>query len=141
MPNAELATQVKAAKSGKRLMFAFVAKGTDGTLLVVHKVSAPEIAEAKKQAGGGTIYKGKCVGEDGVLWFETAKEVPSNLGSAVKRVIKNEAGLSLDCLFRQKEDAESEESDDKKPAKLDLAKGPDVVEAGKPREQVELENR
>jgi hypothetical protein len=141
MPNAELATQVKAAKSGKRLMFAFVAKGTEGTLLVGKKVAAQEIADAKKEAGGGTVYKGKCVGEGGVLWFETAKDVPTNLASAVKKVIRVEAGLTLDVLFRQKEDAESDEPEGKKSAKLDLDAGKAVVETQKPREQLELETR
>src|SRR5260221_5521006 len=109
MPNADVTTQVKAAKSGKRLMFAFVAKGPEGKLLVGKKVAAQEIADAKKEAGGGTIYKGKCVGEGGVLWFETAKDVPTNLASAVKKVIRVEAGPTLDVLFSQKGEAEYHE--------------------------------
>ena len=141
MPNAELATQVKNAKSGKRLMFAFVAKGAEGVLLVDKKVSNQDIDAAKQSAGGGTVYKGKCIGEGGVLWFETTKDVPTNLASAVKKAIRTDAGLSLDVLFRQKDDADSEDSETKKPAKLDLDTGPSVIETQKPREQVELETR
>ena len=141
MPNAELATQVKNAKSGKRLMFAFLAKGTEGVLLVDKKVSAQDIEAAKKSNGGGTVYKGQCVGEGGVLWFETAKDVPGTLAGAVKKVIRTEAGLSLDVLFRQNADADSDPSATKKPAKLDLDTGPKEVETQKPPEEIELENR
>lgn len=142
MPNAELATQIKNAKSGKRLSFAFIAKGTTGKLLVGRKIANPDIVTAKSELGGGTIYTGKCIGEDGVLWFETAKAVPGTLGNTVRKVIKTEAGISLDALFRQKDDADAEETETKPAAKLDLdTNNPQVVEGGKPREHVEVEER
>ena len=47
------------------MFFALVAKGSEGKLLVDKKnISAKETADAKKECGGGTIYKGRCTGED-----------------------------------------------------------------------------
>ncbi len=139
--NEELATQVKNAKSGKRLLFALIQKGTDGKILIDKKITDTQISDAKKEHGGGSSYKGKCVGEKGILYFETVGDVPGTLANCAKRAIKAETNLTIDCLFRQRADAESPESDSKKPVQLDRDTGPPVVETSKPPEQVELENR
>ena len=142
MPNAELANQVRNAKSGKRLMFAYIHHGAEGKLLVGSRVSGAEIAEAKKEAGGGTVYQGKCIGEDGVLFFETAKAVPGTLALLVKKTITKEAGLSADVVFRQKDDVDAPDAVKKSPV-LEVATGPAVVTKAKAKapEVIELESR
>ena len=59
--NAELTNALKAAKT-KPMSFAFVAKGSEGRLLVDKKKIPPkDVDAAKKECGGGTIYKGRCL--------------------------------------------------------------------------------
>jgi hypothetical protein len=113
---AELASLLKKAKSGT-MSFAFLAKGTEGRLLLDRKkVSAKEISEAKKELGGGTVYKGRVQGEEGSLVFELGKEAPGSLASVTKKSIKRDAGLSLDVVYRvaadlvEENEGESEDS-------------------------------
>src|SRR5205823_6260996 len=74
-----------------------VAKGTEGKLLVdKKKISPKDAADAKKECGGGIIYKGRCKGEEGLLVFEIGKEPPGNLNALTKKTIKQTAGLTLD---------------------------------------------
>ncbi len=77
--------------------FAFVAKGASQGKLVVSKKPIPATAEsaAKKEVGGGTVFRGRCIGEDGKLIFETAKEPPSSLAKQLKTIITRDAGLTL----------------------------------------------
>jgi len=106
-----LASKLKQAMS-KPMSFAFVAKGSEGKLIVDRKkVSAKEIADARKEIGGGTIFKGRCVGEDGKLVFEVTKEPPGSLAAQLKKVIKTNAGLVLNVDFRVNASAESEEEE------------------------------
>ena len=42
---------------------------------------------------GGTVFRGRCLGEEGKLVFETAKEPPLTLGKQLKTIIKESAGL------------------------------------------------
>jgi WD40 repeat protein len=57
MPDAELTTALKQAKS-KKMFFALVPKGAEGKLIVAKKKILPkEIAEAKKEIGGGLPKK------------------------------------------------------------------------------------
>lgn len=137
----ELEKRVKDAKSGKRHMFALIQKGTGGTILVDKKITDTDISEAKKAAGGGSVYKGKCVGEKGILYFETTGDVPGTLANAAKRAIKDATGLTIDCLFRQRADADTPEPDGKKPIELPRETGQPAVDQNKPPEQVELEKR
>ncbi len=98
--DAELANALKAAKS-KPMFFAFVAKGTEGKLLVAKaKVPAKEVAEAKKASGGGTVFQGRCVYEGDTLVCELPKEGPGTLAGLIKKTIKNEAGLSMNVTLR-----------------------------------------
>ena len=56
------------------MFFAFVVNGTDGTLLVDKKRVPPkDVAEAKKEAGGGKVYSDRVKGEEGTMVFETGK--------------------------------------------------------------------
>lgn len=98
--NAELTNALKAAKT-KPMSFAFVAKGSEGRLLVDKKKIVPkDVDKAKKECGGGTIYKGRCLMEEGTLFFEVPKEPPGNLAALIKKIIKSDAGLTLDVAVR-----------------------------------------
>src|ERR1019366_2138823 len=106
-----LATSLKQAKT-KPMFFAFVAKGTEGKLLVDKKKISPKAAaEAKKECGGGTIYQGRCTGEEGKMVFEVGKEVPPTLSALTKKIIKQNAGLMLDVEYRVAPDVEAEENE------------------------------
>ncbi len=98
----DLITALRLAKTTP-MFFAFVAKGaSDGKLLMSRrKVSTGEIAEAKKEVGGGTIFTGRCVGESGELVFETPKAPPSSLAKQLKAVIRRDAGMTVKVDTRQ----------------------------------------
>ena len=109
MADVELVTALKQAKS-KKMFFAFVPKGTDGKL-IVRKARIPpkEIAEAKKELGGGTPITGKCIGDGGTMVFQVAKPQPPTLTAALKRVIRRDSGLSLEPDVQVAGDADAEE--------------------------------
>jgi hypothetical protein len=62
-----------------------------------------------------------------VLWFETTKAVPGTLAGLMRKVIKSEAGITTDVLFRQKDDADADDSK-KPPSRVESNPGPSVVE-------------
>src|SRR5690349_10385202 len=108
--DSDLASALRQAKT-KRMFFALIAKGLDGKLLVdKKKISAKEIADAKKECGGGTVYRGRCQGDDnGALVFEVAKEPPGTLAAATKKIIKQSAGLTFKAIeFRVAADVDEE---------------------------------
>jgi hypothetical protein len=109
--NPELLKNLKLAKT-KRLAFAYVAKGTEGTLLVARKVKPKEIADARKDQGGGTVFKGQCFYEGNTLVFELAQEPPGPLAQQIKRRIKQETGLALQVECRVNQTAEEEPADE-----------------------------
>src|SRR5262249_57959919 len=112
MPDAELTTALKQAKS-KKMFFALVPKGADGKLIVAKKKILPkEIAEAKREIGGGTPVTGKCFGENGTMVFQVAKPPAPTLAALVKQLAKREAGLTIDPEVRGASDADAEEPDD-----------------------------
>ncbi len=104
----DLVAALKAARGGKPMRFAFVPKGTGGKLLVAKKVAPKEVAETKKEVGGAAVFQGRCVGENGTLVFEVAKEPPATLAAQLKRWIKEHAGLTWEVTVRVKGDAEEE---------------------------------
>jgi hypothetical protein len=106
--DAELTKWIKTARGGRPMMFAYIAKAQGGKLLVGKKILPKTIADAKKEVGSNTVIRGRVVGEQGTLYFEVAKEVPQALPLQIKRVIKQDTGLVLDCLVRMKDDAEAE---------------------------------
>ena len=82
----ELQANLKKAKSG-RMMFAFAHKGSSGSLMMDRKITGKDAAKAKEKAGGGTVFRGRCFGEDGQMIFEVAKEPPAALEAAIRRTI------------------------------------------------------
>ena len=91
--DAKLAAALRQARTNS-LAFVFVAKGSEGKLLVdKNKVSLKDVADAKKACGGGTIYKGRCKGAESSLVFEVGKEVPGTLAALTRKIIKQDAGL------------------------------------------------
>jgi len=104
----DLTTCLKQAKS-KKMFFAFVVKGNDGTLIVSKKKIPPkEVAEAKKELGGGMPVLGKCSGPLNEMVFEVLKPAPATLPACLKKVVKRDAGLTVIAEFRVATDAEDE---------------------------------
>src|ERR1700722_10996364 len=93
-------TVLKDAKSGKRVFFALVSKGsTEGHLVAKKsKVSPKKIDDAKRECGGGAVLQGRCHGEDGTLVFETARETAPTIATLTKKLLK-EAGMTVPCDF------------------------------------------
>jgi hypothetical protein len=111
----DLQATLKLAKAGRPMQFAFLAKGIGGTLLAAKRLLPAPIAEAKKKEGG-TLFRGRLVGEDGALVFEVAKEPPANLAAQLKHSIKEHTGLLVDVVVRVKGDAEEEPAATEEPA-------------------------
>jgi hypothetical protein len=102
--------QAKSAAKGSEFFFAVVIKGGDSVLLVdKKKVSPKDIADAKKRCGGTSVVEGRCFGADGKLVFETRKEPPSTLATALKEAMKRDAGVTLAVDTRQGTDADKSE--------------------------------
>src|SRR5262245_31091729 len=104
----DLVTALKAARGGKPMRFAFFPKGAEGKLLVDKKVPAQQIAETKKATGASSVLKGRCVGEDGTLVFEVAKEPPGTLLGQLRKRVKEDAGLTWPIAIRVNPKAEDE---------------------------------
>jgi hypothetical protein len=104
---------VSALRQAKKtpMYFAFIAVGaSDGVLIVSKKkVAAKEIGAAKKESGGKKVFRGRCVGGEGSLVFETAKEPPGALAKQLRAVIKETAGMTLVVETRMAPDLEDEE--------------------------------
>jgi hypothetical protein len=97
---AQLVAALKQARTTP-MSFAFVAKGNEGRLLLDKKKVPPkDAADTKKELGGGNIFKGRCLTEDGVLVFEVPKEPPGNLAALLKKIIKSDASLTLNVVVR-----------------------------------------
>jgi hypothetical protein len=111
MPDQALNLALKQAK-GKKFFFAFVPKGSDGKLIVSKKKIPPkEIADAKKEIGGGTPVTGKCIGEGNTMVFHVAKPTAPALAAIVKKVIHRDALLNLVAEFLVASDADADEPD------------------------------
>jgi hypothetical protein len=109
--DAELVTALKQAK-GKKMFFAFIPKGAEGKLIVSKKKIPPkEIAEAKKEIGGGNPITGKCFGPLADMVFTVAKEPSPTVGAALKKVAKRETGLVVVPSFQLASDADAEEEE------------------------------
>jgi peptidoglycan hydrolase-like protein with peptidoglycan-binding domain len=122
MPNPELAAALKQAKA-KPMFFAFIHKGAEGKLIVSKtKIPPKQIAEAKKETGGGTPVTGKCFGgEGGAMVFQVAKAAPPALAAAVKKPAKRDAGLMIEPEFQLGGDADA---DEQAAIELDTTGGP-----------------
>ena len=92
------------------MRFALVLKGADGKLIVSKaRIPPKDIAEAKEEMGGGTLVLGTCNGPLNNLVFEVAKVTPSTLPAVLKRVIKNDAGLTTKPEVQMEGEEEQEE--------------------------------
>jgi hypothetical protein len=127
----QLAASLKQAK-GKPMSFAFVAKGpADGKLLVSRgKVAAKQVTEAKAKLGGGTLWRGRCVGDEGSLVFEVPKPPPPTLAAQLKKVISRDAGLTLKVDVRIGQGLE--EDDDSAAPAASAAPAPSAAPAASP---------
>jgi hypothetical protein len=111
MADPELAHMLKMAKD-KRMFFGCVVKGSDGKLLVSKtKIPPKQIDETKKEVGGGTPLKGRCTGHLDAMVFQVAKEVSGALAATLKKIIKRDAGLTVNLEFQVVSDAEAEEGE------------------------------
>ncbi len=96
-----LAANLKRARSGHPMQFAFFPRGGSGKLLVEKKLSPMIIEDARDAAGGTSPTRGRCVGEGGILHFEVAK-APSSLEPRLRRCLKETAGLTFPIVVRAK---------------------------------------
>lgn len=103
-----LTTSLRTALAGTPMRFATVVKGMSGKLLTAKAIAPKEIAQARKEVGGNDVYQGRCVGENGTLFFEVAKEPPPTLAAQLKRRIKEDAGITCPVEIRVRADAEGE---------------------------------
>jgi peptidoglycan hydrolase-like protein with peptidoglycan-binding domain len=110
MADETLTAALRLAKS-KKMFFAFIPKGPDGKLIVSKKKILPkEIADAKKELGGGTPVTGKCFGKASDLVFQVAKAPPATLAVTIKKVAKRETGLTIDPNVQLAADADEEDT-------------------------------
>jgi hypothetical protein len=113
MADADLAAALKLAK-GKKMFFALVPKGGSDGKLIVSKTKIPpkQIADAKKEIGGGAPVTGKCMGgEGGTMVFEVAKAPPTTMAATLKKIAQRDAGLAIKPDVRVAGDADAEEED------------------------------
>src|SRR5262245_8273876 len=107
--DAKLTGALKQARTNP-MFFVFVAKGREGKLLVdKKKINSKDADEAKKKCGGGTLHKGRCKGEEGLMIFEVGKEVSPTLASLTKKIIKQDTGLTVEVEYRVAPDLAAEE--------------------------------
>lgn len=99
--DAKLVAAIKNARTTP-MLFAFVAKGTNDGILLLHKSTIPpkEIADARTSTGGKVLARGRCVGEQDTLVFEVGKEPAPTLAKQVKAIIHRDAGMNLAVEFR-----------------------------------------
>jgi hypothetical protein len=110
--DAELVTALKMAKS-KKMFFAFIPKGSDGQLIVSKKkIPQKEIAEIKKDIGGGQPILGKCFGPIGAMVFQVLKQPSPTLEAALKKVAKRDSGLLVIPDVQLASDAEEDEPEE-----------------------------
>ena len=108
--DAELVASLNKAKSAEKsacLMYAFAQKGASGTLVINRTITGKQVAQAKEKAGGGTLFRGQCFGEEGKIIFEVTKEPPATLAAAIKRTITLDAALTLNVVVRVAPEAEA----------------------------------
>jgi hypothetical protein len=119
LANDELAAAIRQVRSGKEYQFALVAKSSDVQLAMdKRKISSDEVARMKKAVGGGLVIRGTCTMDNGTLMFSAAKTPPDALVVVLKKMIKEETGITVNCGFRIGAAAEDEEaeSEDEAPA-------------------------
>ncbi|CAN1540861.1 hypothetical protein MCELHM10_01756 [Paracoccaceae bacterium] len=125
MANEELATAIRQVKSGKEFHFAMIAKsGNIQLTMEKRKIGGEAIALMKKASGGGPLLRDTCVMEDGTLFFMTSASASDAIASQLKKMIKEETGLTVNCGFRASaaaDDDEEVESQDEAPSPAQAA--------------------
>jgi hypothetical protein len=107
--NPELLKHIKLAKN-KKLFFAYIAKGTNGKLIVSKKkVTSKQIKEAKDELGGGTPITGRVIGKPDDMLFEVVKPPPGTLAAALKKALKHECSLNVHPNIQLAGNADDEE--------------------------------
>jgi len=95
----EMPAKIRLAKS-TQMRIAIVFKGADASFLLdKKKIPAKEIADLKKSTGGSLVVKGVAESDEGVFKVKVAKEPPSTAAKALKKSIKECAGLTLEVEF------------------------------------------
>jgi hypothetical protein len=125
----DLTNALKVARGGKPMQFAFLPKGSEGKLLVGKKIQPKQIAETKSATGASSVFKGRCVGEDGTLVFYVAKEPPATLLGQLKKRLKDDAGLVFPVEIRVNTDAEAEPAEGEGEPTADAAAAPSAPES------------
>jgi hypothetical protein len=117
LANDELAAAIRQVRSGKEYHFALVAKSSDLQLAMdKRKVGGDEIARMKKTVGGGAVIRGTCTFGDGTLMFSAAKTPPGAMVVVLKKMIKEDTGITVNCAFRARGDAKEEEAESEEPS-------------------------
>jgi hypothetical protein len=113
--DSQLVASLKLVKTTP-MRFAFVTKGpNEGRLLLAKKPPVPpkEIAEAKKElGGGGQVFLGRCRWDkDNEQYvFELGKEPPATLAATIRTIIRKETGLNVKTFCRMATDLAAEEA-------------------------------
>src|SRR6266850_4525109 len=95
MPNLELVAALKQAKT-KKMFFAFIPKGSDGKLIgSKNKIPPKELAEVKKEVGGGSPVTGKCFGPSEGMVFQVAKPGSELLAASIRKAVQRNAGFKI----------------------------------------------
>jgi peptidoglycan hydrolase-like protein with peptidoglycan-binding domain len=120
----DLIANLKMAKT-KKMNFVFIPRGGSDGKLILSKKKIPdkEIAEAKKDIGGGAPIKGKCIGEFGAMMFQVLKAPPATMQAALKKVIKLNSGLNVVPNVMTAADAEADEEEEGKAPAAKVAAG------------------
>jgi hypothetical protein len=139
----DLLAALKRAKL-KPMYFALVEKRAGEGTLIVHKmpIKLARIAEARKELGGGRIYKGRCSSNSiGGLVFETAKKPPPTLVKTLKLIIRQEAGLTLRVAAQQAVDLSDDDDEEGGPKANAVATAPPKDQAADAAAKAEIHKR
>ncbi|MBL8793976.1 MAG: hypothetical protein JNM56_08725 [Planctomycetia bacterium] len=103
-----LKKEIKAAKKTPR-NFALVVSAKPGLIVSRTKIGGAAVKTKQKECGGGTVLRGRCFGEDGLLVFETVTKPAGGLAAKLKQLVKKTTGLTLNVELRQKDKVEEVE--------------------------------
>jgi hypothetical protein len=109
--DSQLVANLKLAKTSP-VRFAYVMKGpADGRLFLTKKPPVPpkDIAEAKKELGGGQVFVGRVRWEDDQYVFELAKDPPAPLANSIRAIIRKDTGQTVKTFCRSAADLAAEE--------------------------------
>jgi hypothetical protein len=117
----ELYDALKRAKTSRMFAVVIARGSSDGKLIMgKSKVKPTDVSGAKKEAGGGTVFRAMVHFEAGIYVFELKKEPPQTLAQLIRKLAKQQAGLLIRVICRTganledlgEEPGESEEDGD-----------------------------